>query len=172
MVAKLDQDECGIGMQNFRYAPAWDELCHTIKIQSPCAFCTLWEYLPVWSERNFRFVITIALFAHSNLFSKVQGGKATTVSHGNLQANIWTCGGSSYYIGLCWACGLELWQYKTIQLLVFVLGCRAKCSFSHRQCWWAMSCCRSRSSQGCHWECKLPESNKGLTVLFLLKIFI
>jgi len=54
MVAKLDYDEQGIGMQNFRYAPAWDELCHTLKIQSPHAFQVLSEHLPTRSERSFR----------------------------------------------------------------------------------------------------------------------
>lgn len=38
MVAKLDHDERGIGMQNFCYAPAWDKLCHTLKVQSPHVF--------------------------------------------------------------------------------------------------------------------------------------
>jgi hypothetical protein len=38
MVAKLDRDECGVGMQNLHYAPAWNELCHTLKIQSPHAY--------------------------------------------------------------------------------------------------------------------------------------
>lgn len=56
MVAKLDCDERGVGMQNFRYAPARDELCHTVKIQSPRAFRALKEYLPVRSERSFRYV--------------------------------------------------------------------------------------------------------------------
>jgi hypothetical protein len=58
MVAKLDREESGVGMQNFRYAPAWDELCHTLKIQSPRAFRALREHLPARSERSFRFVTT------------------------------------------------------------------------------------------------------------------
>lgn len=54
MVAKLDRDERGVGMQNFRYAPAWDEFCHSIKISSPRAYRVLQEHLPARSERSFR----------------------------------------------------------------------------------------------------------------------
>jgi hypothetical protein len=54
MVAKLDRDERSVGMQNFRYAPAWDEFCHSIKICSPRAYRALQEHLPAKSERGFR----------------------------------------------------------------------------------------------------------------------
>lgn len=54
MVEKLDRDERGVGMQNFRYAPAWDKFCHSIKISSPRAYRVLQEHLPARSQRNFR----------------------------------------------------------------------------------------------------------------------
>ncbi|KAF9493217.1 hypothetical protein BDN71DRAFT_1432673 [Pleurotus eryngii] len=54
MVSKLDQEDCGVGMQNFQYAPAWDEMCHIIKINSPSAYQALSEHLPALSERYYR----------------------------------------------------------------------------------------------------------------------
>ncbi|KAL0949787.1 hypothetical protein HGRIS_009825 [Hohenbuehelia grisea] len=54
MVSKLDREERHVGMQNFKYAPAWDELCHIIKIHSPRAYNSLQQYLPMPSERRFR----------------------------------------------------------------------------------------------------------------------
>lgn len=71
MVAKLDCEERGVGMRNFRYAPAWDELCHTLKIQSPRAFRALREHLPARSERSFR---SVAIFVLS-LLSKRRAGQ-------------------------------------------------------------------------------------------------
>jgi hypothetical protein len=67
MVAKLDRDEFGVGMQNFCYAPAWDELCHTLKIQSPCAYRALREHLPARSEPSFRYVMIPSLRSNSDL---------------------------------------------------------------------------------------------------------
>lgn len=54
MVEKFDRQKRGVGMQNFYYAPAWDELCHTIKIHSPRAFKALREHLPMRTEGSFR----------------------------------------------------------------------------------------------------------------------
>lgn len=71
MVAKLDREERGVGMQNFRYAPAWDKLCHTLKIQSPRAFRALREHLPARSEQSFR---SVAIFVH-NLLSDRHAGQ-------------------------------------------------------------------------------------------------
>lgn len=56
MVTKMDRDERGVGMQNFRYAPDWDELCHVIQIHSPQAYRTLREQFPARSQRDFRYV--------------------------------------------------------------------------------------------------------------------
>ncbi|KAF4569611.1 hypothetical protein EYR36_009408 [Pleurotus pulmonarius] len=54
MVSKLDREERGVGMQNFMYAPAWDEVCHIIKINSPSAYRALSEHFPAPSQRYFR----------------------------------------------------------------------------------------------------------------------
>ncbi|KAJ7575239.1 hypothetical protein C8J56DRAFT_801931 [Mycena floridula] len=35
MVQKINQEERGVGMQNFVYAPAWDEFVHIVRIHSP-----------------------------------------------------------------------------------------------------------------------------------------
>ncbi|KAJ6612870.1 hypothetical protein B0H10DRAFT_1642815, partial [Mycena sp. CBHHK59/15] len=37
MVQKVDRLECGVGMQNFKYPPAWDEMAHIVNIHSPRA---------------------------------------------------------------------------------------------------------------------------------------
>ncbi|KAJ7039794.1 hypothetical protein C8F04DRAFT_949367, partial [Mycena alexandri] len=54
MVMKTDKLERGVGMQNFKYPPAWDELCHIIKIHSPSAARALGDHFQVRSERSFR----------------------------------------------------------------------------------------------------------------------
>lgn len=54
MCTDLDKKERGVGLQNFRYAPAWDELCHIIYIISPRAHRVLRDYFPVRTTRSFR----------------------------------------------------------------------------------------------------------------------
>ncbi|KAJ7258598.1 hypothetical protein C8J57DRAFT_1644546, partial [Mycena rebaudengoi] len=54
MVTKLDREERGVGMQNFKYAPAYDEFCNMMRINSPAAYRAMQEHLPGRSERNFR----------------------------------------------------------------------------------------------------------------------
>ncbi|KAJ7661512.1 hypothetical protein DFH06DRAFT_1089007 [Mycena polygramma] len=54
MVMKVDKLERGVGMQNFKYPPAWDELCHIVQIQSPRAARALAEHFPVRTQRSFR----------------------------------------------------------------------------------------------------------------------
>ena len=54
VVTKHDQEQCGVGMQNFHYDPAWDELCHILKIHSPRAYESLSKHLPMRSIRSFR----------------------------------------------------------------------------------------------------------------------
>ncbi|KAF7364532.1 hypothetical protein MVEN_00322200 [Mycena venus] len=54
MVMKTDKLERGVGMQNFKYPPAWDELCHIVKIHRPSAAKALCEHFPVRGDRNFR----------------------------------------------------------------------------------------------------------------------
>ncbi|KAF9034205.1 hypothetical protein BDZ89DRAFT_1111113 [Hymenopellis radicata] len=53
VVAEGDRKAEGKGMQNFRYAPAWDELAHIIKIHSARAYRAMSEHLPTRSERSF-----------------------------------------------------------------------------------------------------------------------
>lgn len=54
MVSKVDRLERGVGMQNFRYAPAWDELCHIVNIHSPRAYRALLQHLPMRQDRSFQ----------------------------------------------------------------------------------------------------------------------
>lgn len=54
MCTDLDKTERGVGLQNFRYAPAWDELCHIIYIVSPRAYKILRSYFPAPTPRCFR----------------------------------------------------------------------------------------------------------------------
>ncbi|KAG6848152.1 hypothetical protein H0H93_002909 [Arthromyces matolae] len=54
MVTKHDREQRGVGMQNFRYSPAWDELCNIIRIHSPTAYEALRRALPTRSIRSFR----------------------------------------------------------------------------------------------------------------------
>ena len=57
IVTKYDREERGVGMQNFRYAPAWDEMCHILKIHSQRVYEALSAYLPARSACNFWFAI-------------------------------------------------------------------------------------------------------------------
>ena len=54
MCTELDKAERGVGLQNFKYAPAWDELCHIIYIVSPRAYRILRDYFPARTQRSFR----------------------------------------------------------------------------------------------------------------------
>jgi hypothetical protein len=54
MVTKVDPEERGVGMQNFKYAPAYDEFCNIIRINSPAAYRALKDHLPARDERSFR----------------------------------------------------------------------------------------------------------------------
>ncbi|KAJ6556704.1 hypothetical protein B0H10DRAFT_2201541 [Mycena sp. CBHHK59/15] len=54
VVQKADRVERGVGMQNFKYAPAWDEMAHIINIHSPRAADALREHIPLRSHRTFR----------------------------------------------------------------------------------------------------------------------
>ncbi|KAJ6615027.1 hypothetical protein B0H10DRAFT_2220789 [Mycena sp. CBHHK59/15] len=54
MVTKADREERGVGMQNFKYAPAYDEFCNILRINSPAAYRAFQEHLPGRSERSFR----------------------------------------------------------------------------------------------------------------------
>ncbi|KAF9486852.1 hypothetical protein BDN71DRAFT_1554513, partial [Pleurotus eryngii] len=54
MVTKVDKLGRGVGMQNFQYAPAWDEFCRLILIHSLRAYQAMDEHLAIRSSRNFR----------------------------------------------------------------------------------------------------------------------
>lgn len=57
MCTDLDKTRRGVGLQNFKYAPAWDELCHIIYIVSPQAYRILRSYFPARTPRSFRYLI-------------------------------------------------------------------------------------------------------------------
>lgn len=52
---KQDKEPRGVGMQNFKYAPAYDEFMHIIHIHSPRAYAFLRQHLPARSERSIRY---------------------------------------------------------------------------------------------------------------------
>ncbi|KAF8167513.1 hypothetical protein B0H34DRAFT_854442 [Crassisporium funariophilum] len=54
MVTKHEREERGVGLQNFQYAPAWEEMSHLLRIHSPRAYCALKEYFPMPDERTIR----------------------------------------------------------------------------------------------------------------------
>ncbi|KAG6916064.1 hypothetical protein DXG01_008589 [Tephrocybe rancida] len=54
VVLDHERDARGVGRQNFRYAPAWEELCHVIKIHSPKLYVALSAHLPMPAIRTFR----------------------------------------------------------------------------------------------------------------------
>ncbi|PSR70772.1 hypothetical protein PHLCEN_2v13350, partial [Hermanssonia centrifuga] len=54
MMLKIDKVERGVGMQNFKYAPAYDEFMHIINIHSPKAYRFIKEHIPGRTERNIR----------------------------------------------------------------------------------------------------------------------
>lgn len=62
MVTKADREERGVGMQNFKYAPAYDEFSNLVRINGPAAYRTLQEHFPARSERSFRCVVTAHIF--------------------------------------------------------------------------------------------------------------
>jgi len=74
MVTEVNKDERGVGLQNFTYAPAWEEMCHIVRIHSPRAYRSLKEYLPMPSERHLRWVqcshITLTLSSSFKIFRK------------------------------------------------------------------------------------------------------
>ncbi len=53
-VQKLDREERGVGMQNFKYAPTWDETCNILNIASPSAYRLIREHLAAPAARTFR----------------------------------------------------------------------------------------------------------------------
>lgn len=62
MVTKHDKNERGVGMQNFSYVPAWEEMCHLARIHSPKAYNAWREWFPMPDPRNLRYVIFNVMF--------------------------------------------------------------------------------------------------------------
>ncbi|KAJ6538761.1 hypothetical protein B0H10DRAFT_2245563 [Mycena sp. CBHHK59/15] len=54
MVTKADKEERGVGMQNFKWAPAYNKFCNIVRITSPAAYRAFQEHLPGRTERSFR----------------------------------------------------------------------------------------------------------------------
>ncbi|KAG6905164.1 hypothetical protein DXG01_004460, partial [Tephrocybe rancida] len=54
IVVDHDRTQRGVGRQNFKYAPPWDELCHILKIHCPRLYVTLSEHFPMPAIRTFR----------------------------------------------------------------------------------------------------------------------
>lgn len=54
MVTKVDDDEQGIGLQNFYYPPAYDKFVHIIKAHSPQAHYFLSKHLPAHTKHSYR----------------------------------------------------------------------------------------------------------------------
>jgi hypothetical protein len=79
MVQKYDCEERGVGKQNFQYAPAWEEMCHIIRIHSPRAYRSLKEYLPMPDERTLRCVF---IFITQLLVLTLLVAAKKLVSHG------------------------------------------------------------------------------------------
>lgn len=52
MVQKVDRDDRGVGMQNFDFAPAWDEFTHIVAIHSPRAHKFLSQHFAARTPRN------------------------------------------------------------------------------------------------------------------------
>ncbi len=56
MVQKVERQERGVGMQNFAYAPAWDEFVHIVSLHSPRAHQFLSQHFPARTRQSLRYV--------------------------------------------------------------------------------------------------------------------
>ncbi|KAJ3920095.1 hypothetical protein F5877DRAFT_38885 [Lentinula edodes] len=54
MVQKIDRQERGVGLQNFKYAPAWDEFVNILSIHSPRARTFLATHFQARTDRSIR----------------------------------------------------------------------------------------------------------------------
>lgn len=55
MVQKIDRQERGVGLQNFKYAPAWDEFVNILSIHSPRARTFLATHFQARTDRSIRY---------------------------------------------------------------------------------------------------------------------
>ena len=53
MVQKVNHEKRGVGMQNFAYAPAWDEFVQIVSIHSPRAHKFLASHFQARTMRSF-----------------------------------------------------------------------------------------------------------------------
>ncbi|KAI9062819.1 hypothetical protein FKP32DRAFT_1548995, partial [Trametes sanguinea] len=56
---KKDKAERGVGMQNFKFTPAFDEFMHIVHIHSARAYRFLASQLPMRTERSIRYNISL-----------------------------------------------------------------------------------------------------------------
>lgn len=52
IMSKLDREERGVGMQNFKYPPAYDEFMHILNIKCPAAHEFVSDYLPACTHHS------------------------------------------------------------------------------------------------------------------------
>ena len=54
MVMKADKEECGVGIQNFKYAPEFEEMMQIVNLYSPSAYQYLSGEIAVPTQRSIR----------------------------------------------------------------------------------------------------------------------
>jgi hypothetical protein len=52
LILKQSREERGRGMQNFKYAPAYDEWMYILQMHSPSAYTFISKTLPTRSQRS------------------------------------------------------------------------------------------------------------------------
>ncbi len=56
-MVKKDKITRGVGMQGFKYAPAFDEFMHLINIQSPKAYRFITQQIPGRTQRSYQYAV-------------------------------------------------------------------------------------------------------------------
>lgn len=64
LVESHERERRGKGMQNFRWNPDWDQLCHMILLNSPRSYKQLVAAIPARSQRSFQSVLSTDPFMH------------------------------------------------------------------------------------------------------------
>lgn len=57
MAAQLDREERGVGMQNFKYPPTWEEMCQILHDSSPQTYNYLAKHIRMPTDRNIQCVL-------------------------------------------------------------------------------------------------------------------
>lgn len=52
MATQLDREERGVGLQNFKYPPAWEEMCQILRDSSPQTYETLSKHVQMPKGRT------------------------------------------------------------------------------------------------------------------------